>query len=183
MKTTINLYSTLLYSLLFLTANTCSAQSPKRDGAVCINEDFDRRVDQLLDYTTPVIDIKTLHKWMNNEDFILLDIREEEEYEISHIPGAVFLGYKSIDEKLLQTIPLNKKIVVYCSVGYRSEKIGTKLLKRGFSNVFNLYGSIFEWVNRSHPLEDINGNVTQKIHTYNKKWSKWVDNSEAIKVW
>ena len=55
--------------------------------------------------------------------------------------------------------------------------------KAGFSNVYNLYGSIFEWANQGHRLVDKGGQPTFKLHTYNKKWSKWVDNAKIEKVW
>ncbi len=49
------------------------------------------------------------------------------------------------------------KVVVYCSVGYRSEKIAEKLKAAGYKNVFNLYGGIFEWENQNLPVYDSNG--------------------------
>ena len=65
-------------------------------------------------------------------------------------------------------------IIVYCSVGYRSEKITKKLNKMGYKNVSNLYGGIFEWVNQGHKVYDDKNNNTLKVHTYNKRWSKWL---------
>ena len=119
---------------------------------------------------------------IQNEVYIF-DAREEEEYLTSHIKGARYLGYKKFDEQKLAGVPKNAKVVVYCSVGYRSEKIGERLQKMGFTDVSNLYGSIFEWVNRGYPVVGQNGEPTRRIHTYNAKWSQWVDNDDAEKVW
>lgn len=80
-------------------------------------------------------------------------------------------------------IPKDAKIVLYCSVGYRSEKIGEKLQKMGYTDVNNLFGSLFEWVNRGYKVVDKDGNETQKVHTYNKDWSQWVDETKAKKTW
>ena len=72
---------------------------------------------------------------------------------------------------------------MYCSIGYRSEKVGEELKKMGFKNVYNLYGSIFEWVNQGNEVVDENEKVTEKVHTYNKRWSKWIEDGKAEKVW
>jgi len=74
-------------------------------------------------------------------------------------------------------------MVVYCSIGYRSEKIGEKLLRLGYKNVYNLYGSIFEWANEKYQLVGSNGKTTNRVHSYNKSWSKWVTNEEIKTVW
>jgi len=70
--------------------------------------------------------------------------------------------------------------VVYCSVGYRSERIGEKLLDKGFTNVYNLYGGIFDWINNDYPLVDIADQPIQKVHGYNEDWSKWVCKGEKV---
>ena len=72
-------------------------------------------------------------------------------------------------------------MVVYCTVGYRSERIGEKLQKMGFQDVHNLYGGITEWVNQGHKVVDPEGNETPKVHTYSKDWGKWL--KEGEKVW
>ena len=166
--------TTSLLTILFLS----SIQGISQD---VLNPTFDDRLEQLLSFTVPVIDVPEANE--NADDYIFLDARELEEYQISHIPGARYIGYKKFDEDLLEGISHDDKIIVYCSVGYRSEKIGKKLEKLGYTTVYNLYGSIFEWINCDLPLENQQGIATDTIHTYNKKWSKWVDDKEVIKVW
>ena len=166
--------TTSLLTILFLS----SIQGISQD---VLNPTFDERLEKLLSFTVPVIDVPEANE--NADEYIFLDARELEEYQISHIPGARYIGYKKFDEDLLEGISHDDKIIVYCSVGYRSEKIGKKLEKLGYTTVYNLYGSIFEWINCDLPLENQQGIATDTIHTYNKKWSKWVDDKEAIKVW
>ena len=166
--------TTSLLTILFLS----SIQGISQD---VLNPTFDDRLEQLLSFTVPVIDVPEANE--NADDYIFLDARELEEYQISHIPGARYIGYKKFDEDLLEGISHDDKIIVYCSVGYRSEKIGKKLEKLGYTTVYNLYGSIFEWINCDLPLENQQGIATDSIHTYNKNWSQWVDDKEVIKVW
>ncbi|MBU2047030.1 MAG: rhodanese-like domain-containing protein, partial [Bacteroidetes bacterium] len=63
---------------------------------------------------------------------------------------------------------------------YRSEKIAEKLIHDGYKNVFNLYGGIFEWGNEGNPIYKDNGIQTTEIHTYNKKWAKWVERGTKV---
>lgn len=116
-----------------------------------------------------------------NETFILLDTREKAEYNVSHIEHAVFTGYNNFDPEVLDTLAKNAKVVVYCSVGYRSERIGEQLLAEGFTNVSNLYGGIFEWINLDFPLKDSSSASTRYIHAYDKTWGKWL--KKGIKVY
>ncbi len=116
-------------------------------------------------------------------NMVILDARERSEYEVSHLPNAVFIGYNNFEKKLVDSLAKDRPIVVYCSIGYRSEKIGEKLQKLGFTKVYNLYGSIFEWVNQGNVVVDKNGQPTKKVHTYNKNWSRWVEDGKAEKVW
>lgn len=167
-----------LISIMFLGLSLVNAQT---DFNRTIDPEFEKEVDSYLNYSVPAITVKNLIQIKN--DVILLDAREMKEYEVSHIPGARYIGFDDFDEAVLSDIDKDKRIVVYCSIGYRSEKIGEKLKKLGYKNSYNLFGSIFEWVNAGQLLEDKNGSVTNKIHTYNKKWSKWVIEGKAEKVW
>ena len=77
-------------------------------------------------------------------------------------------------------IPKDAILVVYCSVGYRSEKIGEKLKALGFSKVYNLYGGIFEWSNRGYPLVDQKEQPTTKVHAFNKDWGRWLEQGTKV---
>jgi len=157
------------------------AQRPTMKRPHCENEKFDKRVSELISFTVPVISPEQL-KDMQDEA-IVFDTRELEEFEVSHIEGAKLLGYNKMDKSQLEGIDKDTPIVVYCSVGYRSEKIGEKLQKMGYTNVYNLYGSLFEWVNEGNEVVNQKGEKTKKVHTYNKKWSKWMNEDAGEKVW
>ena len=163
-------------SLLFV---ACNAQAPN-NRAHCQNADFDKKVANMLSFSVKTISPSDVKR---QSSILILDARERSEYDVSHLPNAVFVGYNNFEKKTLDSIAKDRPIVVYCSIGYRSEKIGEKLQKQGFSKVYNLYGSIFEWVNQGNPVVDKNNQPTKKVHTYNKAWSRWVEEGKAEKIW
>ena len=144
--------------------------------ATIADEKFNKELKGLLSHSVKEVIPQDV---VNNKDVLFLDSRELEEFETSHIKNAIFIGYDKFDMNRLNAINKDKKIVVYCSVGYRSEKIAEKLEKAGFKDVSNLYGGIFEWVNNEEPVYDKNGE-TEKVHTYNKQWSKWLKKGKKI---
>lgn len=111
---------------------------------------------------------------------IFLDAREKKEYNVSHIKNAIWVGYDDFDLSRVKSISKNKKIMVYCSVGYRSEKVAKKLNAGGYTNVSNIVGGIFEWKNLNYSVVDNNGNETEKVHTYNKTWGVWLNNGVKV---
>ena len=141
---------------------------------------FSDKINSLISYSVPVISVEQAHK-MKGVQF--LDAREPTEFNVSHLPGARLVGYDHFSEANVKGLDTSKSIIVYCSIGYRSEKIGKKLNKLGFKNVYNLYGSIFEWANRGYELVDNTGKETNKVHVYNKRWGKWMTNPEYEKVY
>ncbi len=141
------------------------------------NQDFKQMLDSMYKHTVPLISVDSLKHLKN---VYLLDTREKEEFEVSHLKNARNVGFIWFDMRDVYDIPRDATVVVYCSVGYRSEKIGEKLIRDGYEHVFNLYGSIFEWANEGNPLYKSNGVQTTEIHTYNKKWSKWVERGTKV---
>lgn len=163
---------------LLYTSLACNAFSQQKPA---IDDDFSQMVNEYLSFSVPIISTEDLYKLRN--EVILLDARELEEYNVSHIKNAIYIGYKNFDQSKLNHIAKDKKIVVYCSIGYRSEKIGEQLKKMGFKNVYNLYGSLFAWVNRGYEVVDVNNKITYRVHGYDAKWAKWITNKQYKKVY
>jgi rhodanese-related sulfurtransferase len=117
------------------------------------------------------------------DNTMVLDAREQKEYNVSHLKNAIQVGYDHFDlaKTTLKLTDKNATIVVYCSVGIRSEDVAEKLQKAGYKNVFNLYGGIFEWKNKQNTVVDSLNNSTEKVHTFSKEWSKWL--KKGIKVY
>lgn len=110
------------------------------------------------------------------KNILILDTREINEFEVSHLKNANFVGYNTFDSKKITQNYKNQNdtIVVYCSIGIRSEKIGEKLLKLGYKNVYNLYGGIFEWKNQGEQVVDFTQKPTENVHAFSKEWSKYL---------
>lgn len=167
--------------LFFLAVLQISCAQIPADRPHCSDTAFDKKVSRTISFSIPVIGVEELKKIQN--EVHIFDTRKKEEYDLSHIKGANYLGYEDFDIQRLNSLPKNSKIVLYCSIGYRSEKIGEQLKSQGYTNVHNLYGSLFDWVNRGNEVVDKNGNTTKKVHTYNSNWSKWVIDQEIEKIW
>lgn len=124
------------------------------------------------DFTT--ITIEDALKHVQQKDALFLDIRSQDEFRVSHIKNAnrMNLDGSSIDD--LKNVDKSKLIIVYCSVGVRSQSFGEMLEKKGFTNVKNIYGGLFYWANMKYPMVDVKENKTDRIHGFNKDWGKWV---------
>lgn len=120
---------------------------------------------------------------MPNTEAILLDSRELIEYETSHLKNAIHVGYDKFDIKTVtnQITDKSEAIVVYCSIGVRSEDIAEQLKKKGYTNVFNLFGGIFEWKNNNFPVFNSEEKETEEVHAYSKAWGKWL--LKGIKIY
>ena len=139
--------------------------------------DYDEMLSALYSNTVPLIKANNIEK---TENWVVLDVRAANEYAISHIKGSLWLGYPDTDYSKIEDIAKNQMILVYCSVGYRSERVGEILLKKGFINVKNLYGGIFEWVNSKHPIVDKEEKKTNKVHGFEPSWGKWLDTGIVV---
>jgi rhodanese-related sulfurtransferase len=118
----------------------------------------------------------------NLSSAVLLDAREKDEFEVSTIKDAIWVGYDDFELSQVDTLNRDQEIIVYCSVGYRSSKIGIRLKEAGFNNVKNLNGGIFLWVNEGRPIYN-DSTITDKIHSYNRKWGRFITNSEIEKIY
>jgi rhodanese-related sulfurtransferase len=133
----------------------------------------------LLSHTVPEFDVTQAKSAAANQAYFL-DARERKEYEVSHIKNARFVGYDGFSLENVADIPKNSPVVVYCSVGYRSEKIAEKLIAVGFTNVANLYGGVFQWVNEGNEVVDTAGQPTPNVHAYNRMWGIWLKKGKKV---
>ena len=123
------------------------------------------------------ISVDSLAAWLNDPRRpapVLLDVREPEEYAVSHLRGAIRVDPDTDDLSVLAGVDRDTPIVTYCSVGYRSSALAEKLMRAGFTNVANLEGSIFAWANRGHPVYD-DGHRAEYVHPYDAIWGKLLD--------
>lgn len=140
--------------------------------------DLDQVVGELYIMT---VDTITPEEMMELDNYHLFDIRSQTEFEISHIEGANFIDYKNFSVKNFPDIPKDEPIILYCSIGYRSERIGEDLQEIGYTRVYNLYGGLINWVNKGLPVYK-DGRETNRVHGYSKRWSRYITNPNIIVV-
>ena len=130
----------------------------------------------------PYISVAELRMKQLNDTVLILDTRERKEYEVSHISSSKYVGYDSFSTEAIsnEIADPSMPIVVYCSLGIRSEDIGEKLKKAGYTNVKNLYGGIFEWKNNDYPVIDSEGIETDEVHAFSRLWSRWLKKGTKV---
>jgi len=102
---------------------------------------------------------------------VLLDVRTKPEFALSHLAGARQVNPKAAVNELATTLPKDRPVVVYCSVGYRSSELAARLAKAGFTNVVNLEGSLFQWANEGRPV--VSGDrPAREVHPYNETFGR-----------
>jgi rhodanese-related sulfurtransferase len=143
---------------------------------VAQEESFYKMVDHLTSKSVPRINSEEL---ISKNKFILLDVRSKEEYDISHIKNALWIGEDDWDQKTLEELDKEEVIIACCSIGYRSEKLVKELIQLNFLNVYNLYGGVFEWINQGNSVQN-NLGTTERIHEYNKNFACWLKKGTII---
>lgn len=108
---------------------------------------------------------------------LLLDVREEKEFAVSHLLGALRAEQDIIAQLQRLAVDKDTSIVVYCSVGYRSAVLAKKLREAGFVDVKNLEGSIFAWANQGRPLVNKYG-FTNGVHPFNSRWGRYLEKAK-----
>lgn len=129
----------------------------------------------------PYIAVAELKNLQQKNKVVILDSRELVEFKVSHIEGAILVGYNHFRlSSLPDSIDKKTPIVVYCTLGVRSEVIANQLIENGYTDVKNLYGGISEWKNKDYIVIDSIQRMTENIHVYSKKWGKWLIKGNPI---
>lgn len=107
-------------------------------------------------------------------DLVLLDARSTEEFETSHLQGAIRATSIRAAREALKGRGEESIVVVYCSVGYRSSRLAQQLRAKGVENVFNLEGSLFKWANEGRPIYR-GSKPVRFVHPFDPEWGKLLD--------
>ncbi len=117
----------LLLAVMMLTA--CGQAKENDQGAVYMNITAEE-AKQIMD---------------NEEGYIILDVRTQEEYDQGHIPGAILISHEEIAEKAEDVLPdKDQLILVYCRSGRRSKIAAEALVELGYTNIKE-FGGIIDW--------------------------------------
>ena len=117
------------------------------------------------------VDAPTLARWLAQEPAVqplLLDVREPQEFAVSHLRGARRVPPDLADVTTLHIEP-GATVVVYCAVGLRSAALFARLRASGARDVYNLLGGIFEWANQGRPLYR-GATRAYGVHSYDRLW-------------
>ncbi|MDB5102560.1 MAG: rhodanese domain protein [Fibrobacteres bacterium] len=148
-----------------------SAQAPSR------TEKLESRLRVAIlkatkDLTVPIIKAEALKAIIDDTNLILIDVRKPREQEVSMLPHAISTALFSATYR--HGIPKEKRLVVYCTIGYRSGKYAEELAKQGVK-AENLEGGVLAWSfaggkfftwNSVHELVE-----TNRIHVYDPEWN------------
>jgi rhodanese-related sulfurtransferase len=89
-----------------------------------------------------------------NQDHVLIDVREDNEWQAGHASGAMHLSRGILERDIETAIPdKNATLVLYCGGGYRSALAADQLQKMGYSNVISLDGGWRAWIAAGLPAE------------------------------
>ena len=117
----------LLLAVMLLTA--CGQDTEKDRGAVYVNITAEE-AKQIMD---------------TEEGYRILDVREQDEYDAGHIPGAILIPYTQIAEKAEDVLAdKDQLILVYCRSGRRSKIAAEALVELGYTNIKE-FGGIIDW--------------------------------------
>ena len=87
------------------------------------------------------------------EKFLLVDVREDNEWTKGHLPGAVHMGRGIIERDIEQRVPdTNAKLILYCGGGFRSALVAENLQKIGYNNVESMDGGGRGWLEAGLPI-------------------------------
>lgn len=135
---------------------------------------YERLLGTLYRNSVPTVSAAELARELSQpQPPLLLDARTPAEFGVSHLHGARFVHFDSLATEQLPGIERTRPVVVYCSIGVRSERLGERLHALGFRQVRNLYGGLFEWVNEGLPVYNAQG-LTQHVHPYSALWGAWL---------
>lgn len=103
--------------------------------------------------TIPQVDAQEAKALLEQDDVILLDVREVPEWQQARIPGARHMPMMQVPERALQELDKDATIVVQCHSGQRSDQVARWLAAQGYEDVMNLAGGIQGWAQAGYPIE------------------------------
>jgi len=173
----------IVLSLAFLSAAVfLFTLSSDHNGADPLSSVYDE-----IAVSYPSVQQLTLEQFeqISDSEILVFDVRETDEYTVSHLPSAISLSPDIEAEEFLEDFGeqiQGKQLVFYCSVGKRSSEMIKRLTSsenpiQGGPNpksMYNLKGGVFAWVNSERQLVQRDGQKTDAIHPYNAYWGRLI---------
>jgi phage shock protein E len=98
------------------------------------------------------LDVQTTASLAERPDVLILDVREQDEWDAGHIPGALLIPMSEIQGRLSE-VPKDKTVIVQCRSGNRSSQVTDYLQQQGFTNIRNMAGGLNAWQAAGLPVE------------------------------
>ncbi|HEX2722854.1 MAG TPA: rhodanese-like domain-containing protein [Gemmatimonadaceae bacterium] len=89
----------------------------------------------------------------DSDNIVFFDCREPQEYNLGHIPGAVFIPRGQMETKIEAVIPRDRKVVIYCATGNRSALAAETMMQMGYGDVASMAGGFRDWVEAGGEVE------------------------------
>jgi len=112
---------------------------------------------------------------LKQQELLILDVRSQEEYQVSHLAGAI-----RYQPELLDTLDRNTPVMVYCTISLRSNSLAKELSDLGHEQIYDLTGGLISWSNEEEQLINSKGQSTDSVHTYNRWFAFLLDNGKAV---
>jgi|ERR671922_1454383 rhodanese-related sulfurtransferase len=87
------------------------------------------------------------------EDFAIVDVREDREWNLGHVPGAVHVARGTLEGRIEGVVPRELKVVLYCARGNRSALAADTMREMGYRDAMSLAGGIQAWVEAGGEIE------------------------------
>ncbi len=117
-----------------------------------------KTAQQLIAEAKQVVPEITVHELKDlqgqDSNTVLIDVRELNEWNLGHIPGAVYIGRGVLESQIEQRVPREARVVLYCQSGNRSALAGFTLQQLGYGNVSSLAGGWRDWVGSGGEVAD-----------------------------
>ncbi len=140
----------LLFVTLVLFAG-CSGK-PASGGAVTVPSSSAETATVDLSTLPEQLDAQAVAAIKDRDDVLVIDVREQSEYDAGHIPGITLIPMNSVPNRLSE-IPTDKTVVLACHSGNRSSQVFDYLKQQGYTNIHNLQGGIMAWQGAGLPVE------------------------------
>ncbi len=129
-----------------------------------------RRIESMIadfepKFNVPQIEVAAVDRLVKEKNYLLLDVREPKETRVSAIAGAITKEQFEQNPALYK----DKKIIAYCTIGYRSSKFAERMNKQGYQ-ISNMRGSLLLWSHAQGALVNSRGEATQQMHVYGRDW-------------
>jgi phage shock protein E len=128
----------------------CGGNSGTTNGETAVSDSTDLAGGELN--LPDTVDVQTVAEIMDRDDVVLIDVREQYEYDEAHIPGIILIPLGEIEQRL-DEIPTDKTVIMTCRSGNRSGQATNILRQNGFDNVHNMSGGINEWISAGLEVE------------------------------